>query len=128
MIVFVDINDTFRAAAAARYYEAKTGLPAAHAGVFSEKGIPSGAIAQQAAREWGIDLTDARSVPAERALLAQAERICAVTAAIAARLAEDYPEYASKITAIELPDPFGMGKQAYLDCLDAMRIQLEGWK
>lgn len=126
MVLFVDINDTCRAAAAALYYNAVKGIPAAHAGVFAEEGVRPGALAHEAARELGIDFEDTKSVVLREELFKRADCVCAVTASIAGRLAEDYPAYAQKIRSIEIPDPFGMGKQAYLDCFAAIREQVEG--
>ncbi|MDO5547054.1 MAG: hypothetical protein Q4F79_01050 [Eubacteriales bacterium] len=126
MVLFVDINDTCRAAAAALYYQAAKGVPASHAGMFAEEGICPGKLAGEAAHEQGIDLGDVTSVGLCEELLRRADCVCAVTASIAARLAEDYPAYAHKIRSIEIPDPFGLGKQAYLDCFARICEQVEG--
>ena len=125
MIAFVDINDTCRAAAAAVLYQAATGQPAAHVGVFAEEGIRPGSIVQTAAAECGIALQAVTSVALTAELLEKADRVVAVTAAIAARMREDYPDCAHKIGSMEVPDPFGMGKQAYLDCFESLRQQVE---
>ena len=67
-----------------------------------------------------------RSRRLSQTMLEKADAVWCVTAAIARHLSEQHPAHAGKIHAMEdIPDPSGMGKQAYEQCADAIRRQLE---
>ena len=111
MILFVDYNDVFRAPMAAALYTQKHGRRAYSAGVYAEEGA-----------QLGTHL--ARQLSAS--MLAKADEIWCVTAAIARHLTEEHPEASKKIHALpEISDPAGSGRDGYARCEQRIRRIVE---
>lgn len=120
MILFVDINDVCRAPLAAILYNRSHGTPAYSAGVYADEGA---ALCEEICPPL---LHGHQSRQLSDAVVEKAQEIWCVTAAIARHLMEEYPQQAHKIHAMEdIPDPFGMGKEIYMQCADDIRIQVE---
>lgn len=120
MILYVDYNDVCRAPLAAAIHAQIYGEPAYSAGVYAD----DGAAVCDAVRPKLLDGHRSRSLSVS--VLEKADAIWCVTAAIARHLMEEHPEQKQKIHAMEdIPDPSGMGKQAYEQCADSIRRQLE---
>lgn len=120
MILFVDINDVCRAPLAAALYARGHSTPAHSAGVYAQDGAALG----DAVRPAILDGHRSRALSA--AMLEKADGVWCVTAAIARHLAEEHPQHAHKIRALDdIPDPFGMGREAYAQCAARIRAQVE---
>ena len=120
MILYVDYNDVCRAPLAAAMHARVYGEHAYSAGVYADEG----AAVCDAVRPKLLD--GHRSRRLSQAMLEKADAVWCVTAAIARHLAEEHPAHAGKIHAMEdIPDPSGMGKQAYAQCAEDIRRQLE---
>lgn len=125
MILFVDINDVCRAAVAAAFCQHRLRKEAEHAGVYgTEKTAPS-ELVLHAADKMGLDLREHTACLLTEQQMQRAERIYGMTAALTAHLRQDYPEYAGKIAAMEIPDPFGQGQDAYERCVQRICTSLE---
>jgi len=107
------------------------------AGVSAANGQPASTHAQKAVRELGLDLGHHRSQPLTRELVAQATHLFALTRAHRDSIAMLFPEAASKTRLLceftpkfrsnpDVPDPIGMGLDAYLHCRDTLRQALPG--
>ena len=120
MILFVDINDVFRAPMAAFLYHQMSGQPAHSAGVY----VKEGSALSDAVRPNALDGHRSRMLSVS--MMEKADAVWCVTAAIACHLKEDYPKYRQKIHAMEdIADPIGMGAQGYEDCISAIRAGVE---
>lgn len=120
MLLFVDINDVFRAPMAALLYHQMSGQPAHSAGVYVKEGSALG----DAVRPYELDGHSSRMLSAS--MLEKADAVWCMTAAIARHLREDHPQYAQKIHAMEdIPDPVGTGAQGYADCIPLIRAGVE---
>lgn len=121
MILFVDINDVCRAPLAAALYRRTHGTEAYSAGVYADEG----AALCDAVRPALLDGHTARQL--STSMLQKADAVWCVTAAIARHLAEEHPQDAHKIHAMqEIDDPAGMGRDAYQACAQRIRAQVEG--
>lgn len=121
MILFVDINDVCRAPLAAALYRRICGKPAYSAGVYADEGAM---LCEEVCPPM---IREHRSRQISAAMLEKAQTVWCVTAAIAYHLAEEHPKQAHKIHAMEdIDDPFGMGKEAYMRCVETIRAQVEG--
>ncbi|MDO5784253.1 MAG: hypothetical protein Q4P20_04225 [Eubacteriales bacterium] len=121
MILFVDINDVCRAPLAAELYRRTHDADAHSAGVYADEG----AALCDAVRPALLDGHVSRQLSAS--MLEKADAVWCVTAAIARHLAEEYPQHAHKIHAMqEIDDPAGMGRGAYEACARRIRTQVEG--
>lgn len=121
MILFVDINDVCRAPLAAELYRRTHGAEAYSAGVYADEG----AALCDAVRPALLDGHVSRQL--SDAMLQKADAVWCVTAAIARHLAQEHPQYAHKIHAMqEIDDPAGMGRGAYEACVQHIRAQVEG--
>lgn len=125
MILFVDINDVCRAALAAAYCGRKLQQEAEHAGVYGQEGTPASELVQSAAQAVGLDLSGHTAQPLTEETMQRAQAIYGMTAAITEHLRADYPAYADKMTALEIADPFGQGREEYDRCVQAIRDALE---
>ncbi len=111
MVLFVDYNDVFRAPLAAAFYTQTYRKPAHSAGVYADEGAQLG----DAVRPKMLDTHRARCLSAS--MLAKADAVWCVTAAIARHLTEEHPEAKQKIHALpDIPDPTGSGKEGYAQC------------
>lgn len=120
MILFVDINDVFRAPMAARLYKQLSGKPAHSAGVYAYEGSCLGDAVRPDI------LNDHRSRQLSEAMLQKAEAVWCVTASIARHLKEEYSQYVYKIYTMEnIEDPTGMGREAYEWCAKNICAQVE---
>lgn len=120
MILFIDINDVCRAPLAAALYHRTHGTDAYSAGVYADEG----AALCDAVRPALLDGHTARQLSVS--MLQKADAVWCVTAAIARHLAEEHPQYAHKIHAMqEIDDPVGMGRGAYEACTRRIRAQVE---
>lgn len=120
MILFVDYNDVFRAPMAAALYTQKHGRRAYSAGVYAEEGVQLG----DAIRPKQLRTHLARQLSAS--MLAKADEIWCVTAAIARHLTEEHPEASKKIHALpEISDPAGSGRDGYARCEQRIRRIVE---
>lgn len=120
MLVFIDYNDVCRAPLAAKLYTQIHGKQAYSAGVYADEG----AKLCDEVRPALLDGHTSRKLTVP--MLEQANEIWCVTAAIARHLTEQQPQYAYKIHAMqEISDPFGMGSEAYQQCVQQIRIQVE---
>lgn len=120
MILYVDYNDVCRAPLAAAIHAQIYGEHAYSAGVYADEG----AAICDAVRPKLLDGHRAHALSAS--MLEKADELWCVTAAIAHHLTAEHPMYAHKIHAMEdVPDPFGMGQQAYEQCAAQIRRQLE---
>lgn len=125
MILFVDINDTCRAPIAAAC-AGTHGLTACSAGVYSMEGLGPDAAAVRAARAQGLDLSGHTARSLEDPLLAQADAVYCMTAAIARHLREERPECAVKLRPFaEIGDPFGGSEEGYAACVQQIRRGVE---
>lgn len=120
MILFVDYNDVFRAPLAAALYTQICGKPAHSAGVYADAGAQLG----DAVRPKQLDAHRARCLSAS--MLAKADAVWCVTAAIAQHLTEEHPEARQKIHALpEIADPTGSGRAGYAQCEQHIRRIIE---
>ncbi len=123
MVLFVDINDVFRAPLAAALYRHTCGRTAHSAGIYVDEGA---ALCEALCPPL---LRGHRSRPLSAAMMEKADCVWCVTAAIARQLAETYPRHAHKLRAMaDIADPFGMGGAAYAQCERDIRAQMEAMR
>lgn len=100
----------------ARGGEARLGLEAESAGLFTSDGIPASENAVIAARERGADLSGHASRQLTPELAAGAKYLVCMTGAQYDRLTEQYPQFADKVFTLaptDVSDPFGGSLTVY---------------
>lgn len=120
-IIFICTGNTCRSPMCEGFFrkhngQARLGLEAQSAGLFTTVGLPACENAVHAAHERGADLTAHRSQPLTPALAAQAKYLVGMTAAHYDRLLEAFPQYEEKIFTLsqhDINDPFGGDLQTY---------------
>ena len=120
MILFVDINDVFRAPMAAYWYQTISGIPAHSAGVYAqEHSCLCDAVRPQ-------ELDGYFSEQISDTMMKKADKIYCVTASVAEHLKEEYPQYKHKIYVMEnIEDPIGMGRNGYAQYANDIRTRVE---
>ena len=114
-----------------------TGIQVASAGTSAPQGQTASAHSVEALRRLGIDISSHRSQPLTARLAAEATHIFAMTRGHLEAIAALHPEAASKARLVceftpelrskpEVPDPIGLGLDAYLHCRDTLRKALPG--
>jgi glycine hydroxymethyltransferase len=116
---------------------ADLGVWVGSAGVSAGRGQGASPHSVEALRRLGIDISRHRSQPLTAKLAAEATHLFAMTRGHLAAITALYPEAASKARLLceftpelranpEVPDPVGMGLDAYLRCRDTLRKALPG--
>lgn len=120
-IIFICTGNTCRSPMAEglfRHYdgEAKTGLTAASAGLYTENGLPASANAVAAAAERGADISAHRSRQLTPEMAREAKYLVCMTASHYDRLCELFPEARDKVFTLlpeDISDPFGGDIETY---------------
>ncbi|MBX5476874.1 MAG: threonylcarbamoyl-AMP synthase [Clostridia bacterium] len=138
-VLFVCTGNTCRspmAEALARRLATQRGLAleVASAGTHAAEGDAAAPEAVQAVRRLGAELEGHASKPVTPDLLRWADLVVTMTAGQAERLRAQHPEYAPKIATWseifgggDVPDPIGMGQDAYERLVDRMAADLRRW-
>ncbi|MBE3589767.1 MAG: threonylcarbamoyl-AMP synthase [Firmicutes bacterium] len=138
-VLFVCTGNTCRspmAEALARRLAAQRGLPLefASAGTHAAAGEAATPEAAQAVRRLGAELEGHASRAVTPELLQWADLVVAMTPAHAERLRRQHPEHAPKVATWDeifgggdVPDPIGLGQDAYDALVDRMAGDLRRW-
>ena len=77
--------------------------------------------------EMGIDLAEHRARSLNIVLIAEADRILAMTERHRDAVLSMAPEAVEKIQVLNMADPFGMSLEVYRECAGQLKEQLEEW-
>lgn len=115
---------------------AQSWVKVASAGVSAFPGQSISAHTLEILRQQGIDLSQHKSQPVTDELLAQATHVIVMTSSHREILLHRYPKAAPKVQMLgdfregaespEIPDPFGLGLDAYQAVADAIEDALPG--
>jgi glycine hydroxymethyltransferase len=106
------------------------------AGVGASRGQPASLHTMEVLRPWNVDLSKFRSQPLTAALVEKADFIFAMTRAHLDTIQRVFPEAADKTFlvcefddhlaehSVDIPDPIGLGIDAYFECRDVLRKAL----
>ena len=125
MILFLCTGNTCRspmACALARAY----GVEAESAGLCARPGAPASPRAIRAAGRYGVDLSAHRARQVDEDMLRRAKQIWVMTEEHRAALCFMYPEFESKIDALdpEIPDPYGGDDGTYARCAENLLFSM----
>ncbi|HEX8311648.1 MAG TPA: ribose 5-phosphate isomerase B, partial [Chthoniobacteraceae bacterium] len=112
--------------------KARTDIEISSAGVATGHGQPPSQHAVEVLRPWGVDISKIRSQPISDELVEKATHIFAMTRGHMETIQMLYPEASDKTFLLcefepslqrnqEVPDPIGLGIDAYFQCRDTIR-------
>ena len=105
-------------------------------GTMAERGLSPAQDAIDAAREWGIDLSDHKSHPLDLEDINTSDLILTMDSATAETLNDLYElndvaiplgRFHPDLGIIDITDPYGKGKAAYLECYEEIAKCVDGF-
>jgi protein-tyrosine-phosphatase len=108
------------------------------AGTAAADGLPPSRYASEVMREEEVDISDHRSRVVEADLLEEADEVLVMTESHRRQIADWFRSYAKKTRLLRdfdpvrddpdypnVPDPMGLGKEAYMRCKEMIKRSLE---